>query len=105
MDKADLNASLLNSDELKNLSQSLPGWDVVYKEDMPTLSRMFHFDNFEKALIFTNKVGEAAEAADHHPRICLTWGEAKVEWWSHSAGGVTQNDVNMAKATESCFDS
>lgn len=105
MEKADPNANLFDQNALEGLQDTLPAWKIVYKDDMATLSRTFGFSDFVAALAFTNKVGEAAESANHHPRICLTWGEARVEWWSHSAGGVTANDVNMAKATDACFES
>ena len=100
MDKANPSANLLDQQALDELKQSFSSWDVVQKDGMSTLVRTFSFNDFAEALAFTNRVGEIAEAADHHPRICLTWGETQVEWWSHSAGGVTENDVNMAKATD-----
>ena len=103
MDKADPTANQLSVEELEKLQESLPHWTVDATGDASKLTRRFTFKNFSEALAFTNKVGEVAEAADHHPLISLTWGEARVEWWSHSAGGITQNDVNMAKETDRIF--
>ncbi|MCY4129156.1 MAG: 4a-hydroxytetrahydrobiopterin dehydratase [Gammaproteobacteria bacterium] len=103
MDKANPNANQLSSSELDQLQTDLPEWQVDTSGDTPRLTRTFSFQNFAEALAFTNKVGEAAEAADHHPLISLTWGEARVDWWSHSAGGITGNDVNMARATDGIF--
>lgn len=103
MDKADPNAEQLSPEELAQVQQDLPQWEIDSTGDAPKLTRRFSFENFAGALAFTNGVGEAAEAADHHPLICLTWGEARVDWWSHSAGGITRNDVNMARATDRIF--
>ena len=103
MDKADPNAQQLSPDELAQLQQDLSQWEVDSSGDASKLTRKFTFGNFAEALAFTNRVGEAAEAADHHPLISLTWGEATVDWWSHSAGGITRNDVNMARATDRIF--
>ena len=103
MDKADPNAATLNAEELTALQSELSDWNVDSSNDVPRLMRKFAFSNFAEALAFTNAVGEAAEAADHHPLISLTWGEATVEWWSHSAGGITANDVNMARATDGIY--
>ena len=103
MDKADPTAERLSNDAWEKLRHELSAWNFDTSADISKLTRTFTFANFAEALAFTNKVGEAAEAADHHPLISLTWGEARVDWWSHSAGGVTQNDVNMAMATDQIF--
>lgn len=103
MDKADPNANRLSPAELEQLQSDLPQWDVDTTGEASKLTRKFSFANFAEALAFANRVGEAAEAADHHPLISLTWGEATVDWWSHSAGGITRNDVKMAHATDRIF--
>lgn len=93
----------LNSEELNSLASSIPDWNVEQLAGMPRLVRTFEFADFASALSFTNKVGRAADAADHHPQITLTWGSARVEWWTHSVGGITENDVDMAKTTDTLF--
>lgn len=103
MANEDAGAAKLSSAELDALRGSLPHWKVDTSGEASKLVRKFAFDDFAAALAFTNKVGDAAEAANHHPLISLTWGEAQVEWWSHSAGGVTGSDVDMARATDGIF--
>lgn len=62
-----------------------------------TLVREFAFPDFKTALEFVNKVGELAEAANHHPMIALMWGRVKVVLSTHSAGKVTDKDRKLAK--------
>jgi 4a-hydroxytetrahydrobiopterin dehydratase len=56
----------------------------------------FTFPDFAAALDFTNRVGDVAEAEDHHPEITLTWGKATVRVWTHTVGGVSPNDFILA---------
>ena len=56
----------------------------------------YNFSNFEKALIFTNKVGEIAEEEGHHPKIVTEWGSVTVYWWSHKIQKIHLNDLILA---------
>jgi 4a-hydroxytetrahydrobiopterin dehydratase len=87
----------LRGEELQTLFEALGNdWQVI---DERHLEKEFKFKNFQGALDFTNKVGELAEAVDHHPEICLTWGRARVTIWTHSIGGLSEADfVFAAKA-------
>ncbi|MDH4178840.1 MAG: 4a-hydroxytetrahydrobiopterin dehydratase [Thermoleophilia bacterium] len=60
------------------------------------LQREFDFPDFASALAFVNRVGELAEAEDHHPDISFGWGRVTLRWWTHSAGGVTDRDRDLA---------
>ncbi|MFP3854772.1 MAG: 4a-hydroxytetrahydrobiopterin dehydratase [Anaerolineales bacterium] len=90
-------AEPLQGEELKKLADELNnGWEVV---DEHHLEKEYSFDDFQAALDFTNRVGELAEEADHHPEICLTWGKASITIWTHSIGGLSEADfVFAAKA-------
>ncbi|MGD1992437.1 MAG: 4a-hydroxytetrahydrobiopterin dehydratase [Anaerolineae bacterium] len=81
----------------------LPEWQVVQREGVQRLERTFKFRNFARPLAFTNQVGELAERENHHPAILLRWGAATVSWWTHSAGGITENDFAMAARCDSLF--
>jgi 4a-hydroxytetrahydrobiopterin dehydratase len=63
------------------------------------LEREFRFRDFAEALAFVNRVGEAAEAADHHPDIEIHWNRVKLRWWTHSQDAVTARDAELAEAT------
>ncbi len=84
--------------ELNSLYGALGNdWQVI---DEHHLEKEFKFKNFQDALDFTNKVGELAEAVDHHPEICLTWGRARITIWTHSIGGLSEADFVFAAKVE-----
>ncbi len=86
----------LTDTEISDRLGSVPGWEIREESSINQLSRTFEFENFAAALAFTNKVGELAEQADHHPRIVTEWGRVEVSFWSHDHAGVVENDFVMA---------
>jgi 4a-hydroxytetrahydrobiopterin dehydratase len=52
--------------------------------------------DFARALAFVNAVGELAEAADHHPDIDIRWDTVTLRLSTHSAGGLTRRDFDLA---------
>lgn len=89
----------LSKEEIQALLGKVPRWDLVEEDGTLQLEREFDFDNFAQALAFTNKVGELAEAQDHHPEIFTEWGKVTVTFWTHATGGLHQNDFIMAAKT------
>ena len=81
---------------IDELLDQLPEWELVEEETEPRLQRQFRFADFNQALAFVNRVGELADAADHHPRVVLGWGEVTLQWWTHSLHGLHRNDFIMA---------
>jgi 4a-hydroxytetrahydrobiopterin dehydratase len=82
----------LSEDEIKTALTSLDDWEF----DGDKIEKKFKFKNFAEALAFVNKVGEIAEAADHHPNITFGWGYAKIETATHDRSGVTDFDISLA---------
>lgn len=74
----------------------LPGWDQT--DD--ALHRTVNFDGYRDAVAFTMRVALEAETANHHPDLVLGWGRVEVTLTSHDAGGVTDRDVEMARAID-----
>jgi len=60
------------------------------------LERTFEFEGFRAALGFVNRVGELAEAENHHPDIAIHYNRVTLRWWTHTAGGVTDRDRELA---------
>jgi 4a-hydroxytetrahydrobiopterin dehydratase len=88
----------LHGRELTDLAAELPGWTVVEEHH---LEKEFRFPDFRQALAYVDRLGEVAEAEGHHPDIFLTWGKVKVTLWTHSVGGLSENDfILAAKADE-----
>jgi 4a-hydroxytetrahydrobiopterin dehydratase len=64
------------------------------------LQRTFELESFPAALDFVNRVGALAEAQDHHPDIAISYREVTLRWWTHTAGGVTDRDRELAAKTD-----
>jgi 4a-hydroxytetrahydrobiopterin dehydratase len=69
------------------------GWTEV--DD--ALERTFELENFVDALAFVNRVGELAEAESHHPDIAIHYNRVTLRWWTHTAGGITDRDRELAE--------
>lgn len=80
--------------ELHRAVAELPGWRV---ED-GKLVREWKFADFSSAFGFLSRVALLAEKANHHPEIYNSYASVRLELFSHDASGVTQRDVELAKA-------
>lgn len=83
----------LEDPEIAERIQTLTDW----RAENDRLVKKFTFGNFAEALAFVNRVGEAAEAADHHPDIRFGWGYAEFEITTHDRGGITDHDISLAR--------
>jgi 4a-hydroxytetrahydrobiopterin dehydratase len=83
---------LLTPDELTSALTNLNGWKSADNH----LTKRLEFPNFAESLTFVNKVGDLAEAADHHPDITFGWGYAELKLTTHDRGGVTDVDTALA---------
>jgi len=63
------------------------------------LQRTLELESFPAALDFVNRVGALAEAEDHHPDIAISYREVTLRWWTHTAGGITDRDRELATKT------
>ena len=69
------------------------GWSEVDG----ALERRFELEDFKTALAFVNRVGELAESENHHPDITIQYNRVTLRWWTHTAGGITDRDVELAR--------
>lgn len=74
----------------------LPGWD--YTDG--AIHRLYKTDGWPTTLMLVNAIGFYAEAADHHPDLRVRWGSVEITLSTHSAGGVTTKDLEMARVIE-----
>jgi len=85
-------AELLTDEEIES---RLEGSAWIREGD--EIVRNWEFDDFAAALAFVNRIGEAAEEANHHPDILLHgWNKVRLSLSNHSAGGLTAVDFAMA---------
>lgn len=80
------------------LLKDIPGWRIT--DDGKWLLKSYKFKNFVQALAFVNKVGEVAEAEQHHPDLGLGWGYVDIKLQTHAAGGLHENDFIVAAKIE-----
>ncbi|HXY30690.1 MAG TPA: 4a-hydroxytetrahydrobiopterin dehydratase [Gemmatimonadaceae bacterium] len=76
--------------------RDLPGW---YYED-GWIRRQYKTDGWPTTLMLVNTIGYIAEAAYHHPDLAVTWAKVWVKLQTHSAGGITDKDFELAKQIE-----
>lgn len=81
----------------------IPDWRLTETDGEKRIERVFKFKDFAQALAFTNRVGEIAEAEDHHPALLTEWGKVKVTWWTHKIKGLHRNDFIMAAKTDQLY--
>jgi 4a-hydroxytetrahydrobiopterin dehydratase len=86
--------------EIAELHPQIPDWELVEVDGEKRLTRVFSFDNFAQALLFTDKVGALAEGEGHHPALLTEWGRTTVSWWTHKIRGLHHNDFVMAAKTD-----
>ena len=60
------------------------------------LQREFELPSFAEAIAFVNRVAELAEAENHHPDIAISYKRVTLRWTTHSAGGITDRDRELA---------
>jgi len=82
----------LSMDEAERRAAGLPGWKI----DSGELVKTFAFSDFRQALAFVNRVGDAAEAAGHHPDIDIRYNRVRLALVTHDAGGLTVKDFDLA---------
>jgi 4a-hydroxytetrahydrobiopterin dehydratase len=60
------------------------------------LERTFELGSFPEAIGFVNRIAELAEAENHHPDIAVSYRRVTLRWTTHSAGGITARDRELA---------
>ncbi len=93
----------LTEEVITRLKPQVPDWEVIEVDGIQRLQHAFKLKNFRLALDFTNRIGELAEAEDHHPAILTEWGKVTVTWWTHKIKGLHRNDFIMAAKTDAAF--
>ena len=97
-------APRITDSELAALRPQIPGWDLVKRDGILQIERIFRFKDFAEALAFTVKIGNLAESEGHHPAILTEWGKVTVSWWTHKIRGLHRNDFIMAARTDAVWE-
>ncbi len=92
-------AARVSDAELKGRLASLPGWT----QTAAAIEKTFTFANYHETMAFVNAVAFIAHREDHHPDLGVHYDRCTVTYSTHSAGGVTLNDLVCAARVESVF--
>lgn len=93
-------SELLTAQDIKTWLKKLPEWELEKKH----IERLFEFDDFSQAIEFVNGVAEIAEEEDHHPEIDIRYNKVKVALSTHSEGGLTDLDFELAEKIDTLVD-
>lgn len=85
--------AILTDAEVAAALRDLPAWT----RDGDAIRREVTLRDFGAAMAFVNRVASVAEAANHHPDIDIRWNRVALTLSTHSAGGITSNDVALAR--------
>jgi 4a-hydroxytetrahydrobiopterin dehydratase len=85
--------ALLDDDDIQARLDDMPGWQ---RQDN-TIKREFKFDDFQGSVDFVNLITPPAEEMNHHPDVAISWNKVELTLSSHSEGGLTESDFELAK--------
>mgnify|MGYP001213522409 CR=1 FL=1 len=87
--------------ERQTALSGLEGWTLLADRD--AIQRRFTFKNFSAAFGWMTRAALAAERLDHHPEWLNVWNRVDVTLTTHSAGGLTVLDAEMARILDELF--
>ncbi len=76
--------------------KKMPRWRKVGE----AIQKKYRFRSFKNAMRFVNRVGRMAERAGHHPDISISYSLVILRVWTHSEGGVTGKDIDLARTID-----
>jgi 4a-hydroxytetrahydrobiopterin dehydratase len=94
----------VTQEEMAELKPQVPEWQLMERNSIPQLERVFRVKDFASAMAFAGTVAQRADEVDHHPKLTVEWGRVTVTWWTHKIRGLHRNDFIMAAQTDDLFD-
>lgn len=85
--------AVLSDDEVQQRLGELDGWER--RDD--SIVRQFTLDDFQGSVDFVNRITPPAEAMNHHPDLEISWDKVTVKLSTHSEGGLTDSDFELAR--------
>jgi 4a-hydroxytetrahydrobiopterin dehydratase len=89
--------ALLSDDQIQERLQGLEGWE----RDGESIRKQFKLDDFTGSVDFVNRLTPVAEDMNHHPDLEISWNTVTVSISTHSEGGLTENDFELAGKIDS----
>jgi len=91
--------ALLTDADIEERLKGLNGWEHKGGE----IAKLYKLKNYIESVGFVNKAALLAERADHHPDILLQYNKVTITLSTHSEGGITDKDINLAAEIEGVF--
>jgi len=88
--------ALLSDEEIKERLKEVPGW----QHRGESIVKSFDRGDFVGSIKFIDSLVEPAEEMNHHPDLAVSWSQVEVAISTHSEGGITENDFELAKKVE-----
>jgi 4a-hydroxytetrahydrobiopterin dehydratase len=89
----------LSETDIRDRLKQRPEWLLAGN----AIQRNFTFKSFLPAIAFVNKIAEAAEQANHHPDITINYNQVGISLSTHSEGGITRKDFQLAEAIDKIY--
>ena len=83
----------LSDEEIEEQLAGLDGWERAGD----AIERTFQLDDFKGSVDFVNRLTPEAEGMYHHPDLAISWNKVTVTITTHSEGGLTANDFELAR--------
>ena len=87
----------LSQEEIDEELKNLPGWSVVNEK----LHKEIEFESFNQAFGFMTRAAMEIEKMNHHPEWFNVYNRIVIDLMTHDAGGITKNDINLARILNS----
>jgi len=88
--------ALLSANEIEDALKEIPGWE--FKDN--SIQKEFITKNFKETMMLVNLIASLSESHFHHPDVEFGYKRVKVKLTTHSEGGVTEKDINLARDIE-----
>ena len=87
--------ALLSDEEVKKRLKEIPGW----QHRGESIVKSFDRSDFVGSVKFVDSLVAPAEEMNHHPDIAISYDHVTLRWWTHTAGGITDRDRELAAKT------
>ena len=82
----------LSDEDIEARLAALPGWE----REGNAIKKTLKFEDFVGSVEFVNRITPVAEELKHHPDLSISWNTVVVSLSTHSQGGITENDFDLA---------
>ena len=89
--------AVFDDEEIGRRLGGLQGWE----RDGNAIRKRFKFEDFQASIDFVNRLTPAAEEMNHHPDLAISWNTVDCTLSTHSQGGLTESDFELAQQIDS----